>query len=120
MPNTKTYDLEQRTFEFAKAVRLVMKDIPYGNITADDIRQVVRSSGSIGANYIEANESLSPKDFVYRAKICRKEAKETIYWLRLLSESLPDVVDFGDLMKEAEELKLIFSSIIKKREQDNQ
>ena len=117
MTTNKIYDLEERTFEFAKAVRLTLMEIPFGNITTDDIRQVVRSSGSIGANYIEANESLSPKDFVYRAKICRKEAKETIYWLRLLSESLPDVVDFEDLIKEAEELKLIFSSIIKKREQ---
>ena len=71
----KNYDLEERTFQFAKNVRLFIKSLikTVGNI--EDTKQVIRSSGSIGANYIEANESLSKKDFVYRIKISRKEAK---------------------------------------------
>lgn len=73
---TQTYDLEERTFEFARDVRAFVrkggKDIP--NI--EDCKQVVRSSGSVAANYIEANEALSKKDFLMRSKICRKEAKE--------------------------------------------
>ena len=75
--NRKTYDLEDRTFEFAARVRQFVRRLgkDVGNI--EDGKQVVRSSGSVGANYIEANESLSKKDFVMRIKICRKEAKES-------------------------------------------
>ena len=71
--NTKHYDLEERTFEFARRCRVFVKILPktIGNI--GDGKQLVRSSGSVGANYIEANESLSKRDFVLRAKICRKE-----------------------------------------------
>jgi four helix bundle protein len=85
-----------------------------GNI--EDGKQVVRASGSVGANYIEANEALSKKDFQLRIKICRKEAKETRYWLRLL-----DTVDNteleqtrGELVQEATELMNIFGSILQK------
>ncbi len=79
--NPKKYDLEYRTFNFAKSVRALVKKRTktIGNI--EDGKQVIRSSGSVGANYIEANESLSKKDFVMRIKICRKEAKESRYWL---------------------------------------
>ncbi len=79
--NPKKYDLEDRTFNFAKSVRALVKKLTktIGNI--EDGKQVIRSSGSVGANYIEANESLSKKDFVMRIKICRKEAKESRYWL---------------------------------------
>jgi four helix bundle protein len=77
----KNYDLEERTYAFAKEVRTfvraVQKDIP--NI--EDCKQVVRSSGSVAANYTEANEALSKKDFLMRAKICCKEAKESRLWL---------------------------------------
>jgi len=77
--NSKQYDLEERTFEFAKRVRIFVKELfkTLGNI--EDGKQLVRSSGSVGANYIEANESLSKKDFAMRIKICRKEAKESKY-----------------------------------------
>ncbi len=81
--NSKHYDLEDRTFVFAKNVRLYVSQLPKNSLNLEDGKQVIRSSGSIGANYIEANESLSKKDFVMRIKICRKEAKETCYWLRL-------------------------------------
>lgn len=82
----KYYDLEERCFKFAKNVALYTQKLPFTTANMEYKKQVVRSSGSVGANYIEANESLSRKDFVLRAKICRKEAKESAYWLRLLSE----------------------------------
>ena len=118
MRNPKQYDLEDRTLEFAKRVRALVKKLPrtIGNI--EDGKQVVRASGSVGANYIEANESLSKKDFVMRIKICRKEAKESRYWLRLIGIS-------GDgeheeerkaLIQEASELMNIFGSILRKSE----
>ena len=85
-----------------------------GNI--EDARQLVRSSGSVGANDIEANESLSKKDFVLRIKICRKEAKESRYWLRLveIDETLPSERDA--LVQEAQELMNIFGAIVRKSE----
>lgn len=112
----KTYDLEERTFLFAKEVRLFIKtlDKTIGNF--EDAKQIVRSSGSIGANYIEANESLSKKDFIYRVKISRKEAKESIYWLRLINETnkTPNNTKGEELIQESTELKKIFSAIIEK------
>ena len=81
------YDLEERTFQFAKEVRLFIKSLEKTIANFEDAKQVVRSSGSIGANYIEANESLSKRDFAYRVKISRKEAKESVYWLRLINET---------------------------------
>ena len=81
------YDLEERTYQFAKDVAVFIKKIPKTTGNIEYSKQVIRSSGSVGANYIEANESLSKKDFNMRIKICRKEAKETSYWLRLLVET---------------------------------
>ena len=74
---TKQYDLEDRSFTFAKDVRTLVKRIPKTVANIQDAKQLVRASGSVGANYIEANESLSKKDFLMRIKICRKEAKES-------------------------------------------
>jgi len=83
MPSNKKYDLEDRTFYFTQNVRDYVNDLPR-KITGMEIgKQLIRSAGSVGANYIEANESLSKKDFLMRIKICRKEAKETRYWLKL-------------------------------------
>jgi len=70
------YDLEERTFLFAKDVRVWIKTIPNTLANLEDAKQLVRSSGSVGANYLEANESLSKKDFLMRIKITRKEATE--------------------------------------------
>ncbi|MDO9549122.1 MAG: four helix bundle protein [Candidatus Marinimicrobia bacterium] len=113
---TPKYDLEERTFQFARDVRLFLKNLPRSMSNIEDGKQLIRSSGSIGANYIEANESLSKKDFMMRIKISRKEAKESIYWLRLLSEI--NQSEFTDesmrLINEATELKKILSSIIEK------
>ncbi len=77
--NSKQYDLEERTFEFAKNIRILIKKIPKIVSNIEDGKQLIRSSGSVGANYIEANEALSKKDFVMRIKISRKEAKESVY-----------------------------------------
>ena len=82
--NTKQYDLEERTFLFAQVVRGFVKILPKTITNIEDSKQLVRASGSVGANYIEANEALSKKDFLMRIKICRKEAKESKYWLKLV------------------------------------
>jgi four helix bundle protein len=116
MPNTKRYDLEDRTLAFAKAVRSFIKTVPRTISNIEDGKQLVRSSGSVGANYIEANEALSKKDFRMRIKICRKEAKESRYWLRLI-----DINNEAELEKicltlisEATELMNIFGAILQK------
>jgi len=117
MKNSKpVYDSEERTFQFAKRVRLYIKKLPNNISDIEDSKQVVRASGSVGANYIEANESLSKKDFLMRVKICRKEAKESALFLRLLYETnSPEFEKEGnELHNEAVQLKKIFSSIIEK------
>lgn len=113
----KVYDLEERTFQFAKDIRIFVKNLSKTTANFEDIKQVVRSSGSVGANYIEANEKLSDKDFDYRIKICRKEAKETIYWLRLIKETNENsnIEMIDELINEVTELKKIFSAILIKR-----
>ena len=110
------YDLEERTFQFAKAARLFVKILPKTIANIEDGKQLVKASGSVGANYIEANESLGKKDFSMRIKISRKEAKESAYWLRLINETnkLKNADEALSLMQEANELKKIFSSILQK------
>ena len=110
------YDLEERTFQFAKDVRLFVKTLPKTIANTEDSRQVVKASGSVGANYREANEALSKKDFKMRIKICRKESKESSYWLRLIKETnkLNNADEAERLRQEANELKKIFSSILVK------
>ena len=78
------YDLEERTFRFAQDVRNLIKQVPKTLGNQEDGKQVIRSSGSIGANYIEAQEYTGVKDRVHRIKISRKEAKESRFWLKLL------------------------------------
>ena len=114
--NRKPYDLEDRTELFAKRVRRFIKTLPRTLTNTDDARQLGRASGSVGANYIEANEALSRKDLRVRLKIARKEAKESRLFLRLL--------DVGDdpcvqeecmcLVQEATELMNILSAILRK------
>jgi four helix bundle protein len=114
--NDKPYDLDERTFLFAKAVSIYCKSLSRTVANIEYSKQVIRSSGSTGANYIEANEAFSKKDFQMRVKICRKEAKESVYWLRLIIETNDEkfVRDGKLLMEEATELKKIFSSILQK------
>jgi four helix bundle protein len=112
--NSKQFDLEDRTFQFAKNVALFARQLPKTISNLEYSRQVVDASGSVGANYIEANEALSKKDFVMRIKICRKEAKESAYWLRLIVETNEDRwrEEGMNLLQEAIELKKIFSSVL--------
>lgn len=111
----KPYDLEERTFRFARSVLDFINTLPKTTINTEIIKQVIRSSCSVGANYIEANESLSKKDFAFRVKICRKEAKETIYWLKLLDVKGETTTQKQQaLIGETTELMKIFGSIIEK------
>ncbi|MBI2613205.1 MAG: four helix bundle protein [Candidatus Levybacteria bacterium] len=116
--NPKQYDLEERTLEFARRNRIFVKILPKTISNLEDGRQLIRSSGSVGANYIEANESLSKKDFILRSKICRKEAKESRYWLRLVDtgSNLELEEERQVFIKEATELMNIFGAIIRKSE----
>jgi four helix bundle protein len=116
----KRYDLDERTFKFAEQVIPFARLLPRDPATAELIRQVVRSSGSVGANYVEASESLGRKDFLMRARICRKEAKETVYWLRLLKGIRPQLDEQRcSLIQEATELTRIFGAIVSRGETRN-
>ena len=109
-------DLVERTFRFAQAARAFVNRLPRVSSNYEDIRQLVRSSGSVAANYLEAQESLSRKDFFYRIKVCKKEARESGLWLRLveLGSDATLTEERDRLVKEADELKLIFAAIASK------
>ncbi|MGE5414327.1 MAG: four helix bundle protein [Syntrophomonadaceae bacterium] len=116
--DTRLYDLESRTLQFAKDVRSFTRALPRGLANDQDIKQLVRASGSIGANYLEANNAVSRRDFVLRAKISRKEARETVYWLQLVecgSEARLEATR-ESLVREATELMKIFGAIVRKSE----
>jgi four helix bundle protein len=112
----KPYDLEDRTFEFAKASRAFVKKLPRTIANIEDAKQFIRASGSIGANYIEANEAIGKKDFVMKIKTSRREAKESGYWLRLLDCGGELESARGKLLAEARELMKIFGAIVRKSE----
>lgn len=97
----KPYNLEERTFEFARDCRLLVVKLPKTISNIEDGKQLVRSSGSVGANYIEANENLGEKDFKFRIKISRKEAKESLYWLSLLEAMNSKDESIESLIQEA-------------------
>ena len=107
------YDLEERTLNFAKNVIEYVRNLPKGISYSEISKQLVRSAGSVGANYIEANESLSKKDFLMRVKISKKEAKESHYWLNLSTPSKIHEQDKIELICESEELMKIFATIIR-------
>ncbi|MFW5885263.1 MAG: four helix bundle protein [Patescibacteria group bacterium] len=108
-------ELEQRTTNFAKRVLRLTKALPKNCQNIELIKQITRSSGSIGANYREANEALTKKDFLYRTRISRKEAKETDHWLELIQEANPEFSNrMRELFAECRELRNIFSAIINK------
>ena len=114
--NAKSYDLEERTFRFAREVREFVRHLPRTIANIEDVRQLIRASGSVGANYIEANEALGKKDFLMRIKICRKEAKESRYFLRLLNTEGKEALEAerNRLLQEAAELMNIFGAIYRK------
>ena len=117
-PPQKPYDLEERTYLFAKRVRAFVKRLPRTICNIEDVKQLVRASGSVGANYIEANESLGKKDFLMHIKISRKEAKESRYFLRLIDTNAASDLERerDELVQESTELMNIFGSIIRKAE----
>ncbi|OGQ04904.1 MAG: hypothetical protein A2W61_07715 [Deltaproteobacteria bacterium RIFCSPLOWO2_01_44_7] len=111
----QSFDLEERTLKFAKQVFNLCGQVVQNIINKEIISQVVRSSGSVGANYREANDAVSKKDFTHRMKIARKEAKETHYWLQLLEETNPALKNkVKEVLQEALELKKILSAIVNK------
>jgi len=115
----KTYDLEGRTQEFAKKCRILVRGLQKDIPNREDGKQLVRASGSVAANYIEANESFSKKDFLYRIKISRKESKESRLWLNLILTETDQFDLHKYLLQESEELLRIFSSIIKKSQSND-
>jgi four helix bundle protein len=117
--NVKKYDLEERTYLFAKSTKEFLKSIDKNIHNVEYYKQLIRSSGSVAANLIEANESFSRNDYSHRIKICRKEAKESILWLRLI-----DVAEATEIMRkaqiqEATELMRIFGAILEKMKVNN-
>ena len=110
----KPYDLEERTFGFAKRSFSYFKNLSRTPVNIEISKQGIRSCGSVGANLIEANEAFSRKDFLMRVKICRKEDKESIYWLRLSEPSNEQEQEKTELINEATELMKIFGAIIEK------
>ncbi len=111
----REFDLEKRTTEFAKAVIRLCMALPCNSINNRLIDQAVGASGSVGANYREANDSLGKNDFKQRMRISRREAKESLHWLELMAEANKEKeVLIKPLLKEADELKRILSSIIDK------
>ena len=115
---TKKYDLEERTALFAERIRDFCLKLPKNAANAEYIPQLIRAGSSPGSNYIEANESIGDKDFKMKIKTCRRESKESSYWLRLVitngSKDLEDERSY--LRQEAKEFVLIFTAILKKRD----
>ena len=117
METPKIYDLEERTAKYAERIRDFCLKLPKNEVNNEYIPQLLRAGSSPGSNYIEANESIGDKDFLMKIKVCRREAKESSYWLRLVftNETVESENERSSLRQEAKELVLIFTSIIKKR-----
>lgn len=115
------YDLEERIFQFAKNVRAFTKMLPKTLEKIEDIKQLIKASGSVAANYVEANEALSRKDFIYRIKICRKESKESCLFLGLIDIGKDNELEKQQttLVNEGTELVKIFNAIAEKSEHGN-
>ena len=109
------FDLEERTAKFGERIIEFAKSLPKDRINDELVGQIIRSGPGVGANYCEADGAITKKDFRHKIAICRKEAKETKHWLRMIAKANPDrLEDTKALSKEAYELTLIFSSIISK------
>jgi len=110
----KKYDLEERTAQLGEKIIEFVKSIPKNPINNPLISQVVRSGTSIGANYMEADAAESKRDFKHKISICRKESKETKHWLRMIAKANPKKLEESRVLwKEAQELTLIFSAILR-------
>ncbi|MGH7215056.1 MAG: four helix bundle protein [Tepidisphaeraceae bacterium] len=111
----KQFDLEERTARFGEMIIAFAKRVPVGPVTAPIISQLVRAATSVGANYCEANDAESRKDFRHKMGICRKESRENKHHLRMVAAAGPGLKDDARILwQEAKELNLIFSSIIRK------
>ncbi len=112
--NKRKYDLEERTAKIAERIIRLVKSIKITPVNKRIISQLVGSGGSIGANYCEANEAESKRDFIHKISICKKEIKETQHWLRLLAKSNPKKKDIiKEIKQEGQELLLIFSKVLR-------
>ena len=117
---TYKYDLEERTLDFAKQIIRLCKNLPSNTVNFKLVDQIIRSAGSVGANYREANDNLGKKDFINRLRISRKEAKETSFWLELIIEANPDFEhQIKPLIDECSQIRNILSAIILKIENKN-
>lgn len=111
----KVYDLEDRTAKFGEDVIRFAKKIPLNSVTQRLIPQFVAAGTSVGANYSEADDAESGKDFKHKIGICKKEAREVKHWLRMIAVAVPELSDDArKIWQEARELNLIFNSIVKK------
>jgi len=112
---SQKFDLEERTLEFAKQIVKLCKKLSKNTVNFRLADQIIRSAGSIGANYREANDALGKKDFVHRLRISRKETKETVFWLKLILEANPNIKkQVQKLINECQEIRNILSAIINK------
>ncbi len=113
----REYDLGERTAVFGEAVIAFVKKVKLDAVASPLVTQLVRAATSVGANYDEADEAPTKKDFRYRISICKKEARETKRWLRMLAAAIPAMKDDARrLWKEAHELHLIFAAIHRRSE----
>ena len=113
----REYDLEERTARFGEDVIAFAKRVPVNEVTRPLIAQLVRAAASVGANYVEADDSDSKKDFRFKIGLCRREAKETKHWLRMVVAAEPTLKEVArPLWQEAKELNLIFGTIRRKNE----
>ncbi len=113
------FELEERTYEFALRVRLFLKERAWHRVSWSDVSQLLRSSGSVPANYVESQEAVSDDDFTYRIRLCRKEIRESSIWLRLLHDTTElnreELSEHAKLLAETSELTRIFTAILRKR-----
>jgi four helix bundle protein len=118
-PRKPPFELEERTYEFALRVRLFLKQRAWHRVSWSDVAQLLRSSGSVSANYVESQEAVSEDDFTYRIRIRRKETRESGIWLRLLGDTnhfnRDELHEHESLLKETTELARIFTAILRKR-----
>jgi four helix bundle protein len=111
----KKYDLEERTAAFGEGILKFSRKIPITEITRPILNQLVRSGTSVGANYCEADDAESKKDFLHKIGISKKEARESKHWLRMIVVAVPELKEAArPLWQEAKELNLIFNAIAKK------
>ena len=112
---SRNFDLEERTARFGEAIILLAKKVPQSAVNRSLIDQLVRAGASVGANYCEADDAESKRDFRHKIGLCRKEARETKHWLRMLAAAETGLKEEARVLwQEARELHLIFAAIIRK------